>query len=63
MRSKFTYNTQAFENLEAHVAVQTKTFSLNIAVCSDASLRDHLMRELESTCSHIEVVAFWPYSQ
>lgn len=62
MRSDFHYNTQAFEALRAHVGVRTKTFSLNVAVCSDSGLRDFLMQQLETTCSHIEVVPFWPYS-
>ena len=62
MRSDYQYNLEAFDQLQAHVGIATKTFSLNIAVCSDSGLRDFIMQLLDTLHPSIELVPFWPYS-
>ena len=61
MRSKFQYNIQAYDDLHALVGKRTKTFSLNIAVCSESGLRDFTMQQLETAHEQVELVPFWPY--
>jgi hypothetical protein len=61
MRSKYHYNTQAYDQLHALVGARTKTFSLNLAICDDSRLRDYTMQQLESTYTGVQVVPFWPY--
>lgn len=62
MSSKYHYSASAFEDLRSQVGSQTKTFSLNLAVCDDNTLRDFLVHQLETAYTQIEIVAFWPYS-
>lgn len=62
MSGDFNYSVSVFEDLRLHVGSQTKTFSLNLAICDDNTLRDFLVHQLEASYSQIEIVSFWPYT-
>lgn len=62
MTPDYRYNSKFFADMQIQVGSQTKTFSLNLAVCSDATLRDFLVHQLESAYSQVSIVSFWPYS-
>ncbi len=62
MTPEYRYNSQFFSDMQIQVGSPTKTFSLNLAVCSDVTLRDFLVQQLESAYSEVAIVSFWPYS-
>jgi len=63
MATPLSYDVAAFNALQKLVGTQPRRFSLNMAVCSDASLRATLAQQLMAAWSNIEVVSFWPYSE
>jgi hypothetical protein len=62
MENKYQYNVSAFADLQLQVGSQTKTYSLNIAICADSTLRDFLVHQLEAAYPQIEIISFWPYT-
>lgn len=62
MSSDFQYSANVFAGLQLQVGSRTKTFSLNLAVCDDTTLRDFLVHQLEAAYNQIEIVSFWPYT-
>ena len=62
MRNDYHYSASVFSDLQLQVGSRTKTFSLNLAIVDDATLRDFLVHQLEAAYSEIQFVPFWPYT-
>lgn len=62
MKNDYRYSASVFSELQLHVGCQTKTFSLNLAICDDPTLRDFLVHQLEVAYSEIQIIPFWPYT-
>ncbi len=58
----YKYHADQLEALRALMAASPRTFSLNLAVCSDSTLRDLLVQQLQAGFPAIEIVSFWPYT-
>lgn len=56
------YDADQFEALQALVAHSPGAFSLNLAICSDTTLRTELVKRLQDEFPTIELISFWPYS-
>ncbi|MCH8204009.1 MAG: hypothetical protein IID09_02540 [Candidatus Hydrogenedentes bacterium] len=59
---RYRYQAGQLEALRALVGSSPRSFSLNLAICSDSSLRSLLVQQLQAGFPAIEVVSFWPYT-
>ena len=59
---RYRYQAGQLEALRALVGRSPRAFSLNLAICSDSSLRSLLVQQLQAGFPAIEVVSFWPYT-
>jgi len=62
MPEPYSYNIASFEELQSLISKQPRTFSLNLVVCSDSTLRSFLVQQIEAAFNQIDSVSFWPYS-
>ena len=58
----YRYQAGQLEALRALIATSPRSFSLNLAVCTDSALRSLLVQQLQAGFPAIEVVSFWPYT-
>ncbi len=49
--------------LRGLIGQSPRTFSLNLVLCDDASLRNAVVRQLRTEFPSIEAVALWPYDK
>ncbi len=59
---RYRYQAGQLEALRGLVASSPRSFSLNLAICSDSTLRSLLVQQLRAGFPAIEVVSFWPYT-
>ena len=53
----------ALGELRLLLSEQPSSFSLNLAICNDTSLRSGLVQQLCEKFREIEIISFWPYSE
>lgn len=58
----YRYQAGAVEALRALVDQTPRTFSLNLAVCTDTTLRSLLVQQIQAAYPTVEVISFWPYT-
>lgn len=59
---RYRYQAGQLEALRTLVAASPRSFSLNLAICSDSTLRSLLVQQLQAGFPAIEMVSFWPYT-
>ncbi len=59
---RYKYDADQLKALRRLVATSPRSFSLNLAICSDSTLRSMLVQQLQAGFPAIEVVSFWPYT-
>jgi hypothetical protein len=53
----------ALGELRMLLAERPSSFSLNLAICNDTSIRSALVQELCDKYKDIEIISFWPYTE